>query len=111
MPGVLLPLQLVDELAPLIAATTAAAATAVRDGRPSWVLENQARVRALLHEMDLRHFAADLDRLEPERQEGAMLLLEMMSRPEWFLDRRHRGVSITDTRAAVETLLRVALEP
>jgi AcrR family transcriptional regulator len=104
-------LALVREFSPLMAATAAAIAKSARNDRPSPLRENQLATRALIHEIDLRHFSVDLDRLEPARRRAAELLLEVLSNPEWFLDRRDRGVSEAATVDEVEKLLRHTFEP
>jgi AcrR family transcriptional regulator len=104
-------LALVHKFAPLIAASAVAIAHSSRQDQPSRIRQHQLAVRAFVHEIDLRYFADDLDRLEPARRHSADLLLGMLQSTEWFVDRRDRGISEHDTVTAAQTLLRVALEP
>jgi AcrR family transcriptional regulator len=103
-------LALVREFSPLMAATAAAIAKAGRNELLSPLRENQLATRSLIHEIDLRHFSVDLDRLEPARRTAAELLLEVLSNPEWFLDRRDRGVSEAATVNEVANLLRFTFD-
>jgi AcrR family transcriptional regulator len=104
-------LAAVREFSPLMAATAAAIANTTRHDRPSPLRKHQLAVRALVLEVSLRHFADDLERLEPARRHAAELLLEMLLIPDWFMDRHEQGISETKTATTAETLLRIALEP
>jgi AcrR family transcriptional regulator len=104
-------LALVNKFAPLIAASAVAIAHSSRQDQPSPIRQHQLAVRAFVHEIDLRYFADDLERLEPARRHSAELLLGMLQSTEWFLDRRDRGISEPETITAAQTLLQLALQP